>query len=188
MARNKTNMLVDGFGGKVGDQLVLRTRGGRTYLGKMPTINPLLKVTEKQDIIRLKFGDAIRYAKAVVSDPVIKAQYAAAAKPWQTAFNVAFKDAYRAPVISDLRTGAYLGNIGNTILVKVVDNFSVASVTVAISDAAGTILESGPAVRQPNNIDWSYTATQENAQLTGSHIVVTAADRPGNTVTLNQEL
>ncbi|WP_332732958.1 hypothetical protein [Flavihumibacter sp.] len=188
MARNKTNMFMNGFGGAIGKQMLVRTRGGRTYLGKMPASNPLLKASEQQAVTRLKFRDCVLFAKGVKDNPELKARYAAAAKPYQTFANVAFADAFKAPVIENLRAEAYSGSVGERIVVKVTDNFSVANVTISIYDPQGNLLEQGLAIQEQNLIDWTYTTSQLNPATVGSLIRVSASDIPGNQVTLDQQL
>ena len=179
---------MNGFGGTIGKQMVLRTRGGRTYMGKMPEFDPALAPTVQQDQTRLKFRECMRYAKSLKDKPELKARYAAAAKPWQTAHNVAFADAFKAPVIADLRTTAYAGQVGDKLLVKATDDFEVANVTLAIFDASGTKLEEGPCILEDNNIDWAYVCTVTNPVIMGSRILVSASDLPGNRVALEQTL
>ena len=188
MARNKSNMLADGFGGGIGAKLMLRTRGDRTYLVRKPAVDPSRVKTENQEAAVMRFSDAILYAKGVMQDAEKKQLYDAAANQYQSGYNVAVADAVKPPKVSDLRTEAYMGNAGELIVVKAVDDFHVDQVSIAVFDAAGEKLEEGAAVRERNNRDWSYTTTVNNPVVAGSKIRVTARDLPGNTTTLEQTL
>jgi hypothetical protein len=69
------------------------------------------------------------------------------------------------------------------------DDFRVAEVIVSIRTAAGLLVEEGNAVLNPVKRDkWIYTATQNNAALAGSKILVTARDLPGNAGVLEATL
>lgn len=188
MARNKNNILVRGFSGSVGKQLVLRTSGDRTFLANRPSINPGRVATPQQEVVQLKFKEAVVYAKAAIQDPALKLDYAAVARPGQSAFNVAFSDAYMAPELSNLTTSGYAGNVGDKITVRAIDNYYVDSVKVTILDAGGTLLEEGNAQPDPNGLDFTYTATQANAVLPGTTIRVAAEDLPKNRTILDKVL
>ncbi|ULQ55441.1 hypothetical protein KJS94_12390 [Flavihumibacter rivuli] len=188
MARNRSNILVRGFSGAVGRQLVLRTRGDQTYLANRPSINRNRVPTNDQQEVRLKFKDAVTYAKAAIQDPALKLDYAAVARPGQSAFNVAFSDAYLPPELNNLRTDAYSGDPGDKITVRATDNFFVDKVTVAIIALNGTVIEEGEATPDANGLDFTYTATQSNAVLQGSKVRVTAEDLPRNRTVLEVTL
>jgi hypothetical protein len=105
-------------------------------------------------------------------------------RPRQNLFSRALEDFMSAPVVNSISTNAYTGVAGSTIAVRAVDDFRVTGVQVEIFAASGTLLEKGNAVLQNNGLDWTYTATQANAALTGSKINAIATDVPGNTGTL----
>lgn len=87
-----------GASGKHADQMVLRQRGGKTVLCKMPCAYP--PKTAKQIANQERFKRANDFAKAAVKDPEKKAYYKSIAKPHQTAFNAAFQDAYNKPEVT----------------------------------------------------------------------------------------
>lgn len=71
------------------------------------------------------------------------------------------------------------------IVVEAKDDFRVTEVSVSIRTAAGVLVEEGIAILNPiDRNEWVYTATQNNAELTGSIIQATARDMPGNKGTM----
>ena len=188
MARNKNNILVRGFSGAVGKQLVLRTSGDRTILANRPGKNPGRVATPAQEAVKLKFREAVIYAKAALQNASLKLDYQDVAKPGQSAFNMAFTDAYKAPELSNLNTDGYTGNPGDSITVRAIDNFFVDLVRISILAANGAVLEEGAAEPNANGLDFSYTVTQSNASLAGTTVRVIAEDLPRNRTVLEKVL
>jgi hypothetical protein len=106
--------------------------------------------------------------------------------PEKTAFNIAFRDFLRAPVVKKIEAANYNGNPGSTIIVHAKDDFRVAEVKLSIRTAAGVLVEEASAILNPisGNL-WTYTATQTNAARARSVISCTAADLPGNKASLD---
>jgi len=73
-----------------------------------------------------------------------------------------------------------LSQCGDTIRVRVTDDFKVVQVRVTIVNEDGTQVEEGDAVQQDNMLDWVYTATADGGDTAGDKIVVRASDKPGN--------
>ncbi|OQP52825.1 hypothetical protein A4H97_24305 [Niastella yeongjuensis] len=187
MAKIKDNLLVRGASGNVGKQFVYRKRGEDTFITRMPSIDENAKPTEKQELVRERFFAAAGYATGAIADPNIKAQYQkrAKAKSGVTAYNVAFRDFLKAPVVKQIDTTKYNGTPGSTIVINATDDFRVIEVAVSIKTAAGVLVEEGNAILNPiNRNEWTYAATQNNAALAGSIILATAKDLPGNKGTL----
>lgn len=166
--------------GTVGKELTITTkRSGTVLIGKhrrASSVDP----TENQLEVQQKFKLASIYAKAVMLNPDLKAQYQTAARKDQSAYNLALRDAYKAPEITHVSTENYAGAIGDTITARAIDDFKVIGVTVKITSAAGILLESGDAVAQTNGLDWLYTTTVANDAVQGSTITVSAKDLPAN--------
>jgi len=86
-----------------------------------------------------------------------------------------------------LNLTAYAGQVGDEIVIRVEDDFDVASVTVAVADVDGNALESGKAAETPAESGrWVYAAqaaVPTGATGTGAlmRVAVTAVDRPGGT-------
>jgi hypothetical protein len=183
MAKIKDNLLVRGASGNVGKQFVYRKRGDDTFITRMPATDKNAKPTQQQEKVRDLFTAASGYATGVISDPKLKAEYQKKAKAnaGRTAYNVAFRDYLKAPVVKGIDTEMYTGAVGTTIVIDARDDFRVVEVTVRIKTAAGVLVEEGSAILNPKfRHEWIYTATQNNATLNGSIIQVTAKDLPGN--------
>jgi hypothetical protein len=86
-----------------------------------------------------------------------------------------------APDIQEIDLTDYSGDPGDTIRIRVTDGFRVEKVLVTITNSNGTQVETGTAVQQDNDVDWVYTATASNTNLTGDKITIQAQDLPGNT-------
>jgi hypothetical protein len=179
MAKQENNIVMKNTSGMFGDQVVFRQRAGETILAAPPIINPNRPITADEELVRDKFKLAVRNAKTAVTNPVKKAAYQAMAKPGQSAFNVAFTDAYFSPEIMEVDSGFYNGVIGDKVTVKAVDNIKVASVFVSVRNAGDVVIEEGNAVDGMDGITWIYTATLANANLNGK-FRVTAKDIAGN--------
>jgi len=181
MANVNENLLVRGARGNVGKQFVYRKHGDNTTIARMPSINKDAVPSAKQTENRELFADAASYAQGVMSSADLKKEYEKKATPGKTAFNIAFRDFLKAPVVKKIDVSNYKGNVGSVIVVNAKDDFRVALVKVSIHSAAGVLIEEGNAVLDPiKRRLWNYTATQNNAAPTGSVISATATDLPGN--------
>ena len=178
MARSNENIVMAGASGKLGT-IVFRQKAGKTVISRSPKPRTLAP-TAAQLQIQGKFKLAAAYAKTVMLDPVRKDAYKAMAKPGQSAFNVAFSDYFKAPTISAIDTASYTGLVGDLIKIKSTDGFKVVAVKVKIEHADGSLIETGNAVLATDGSGWKYTATQANAVLAGTKVIVTASDTPGN--------
>jgi hypothetical protein len=187
MAKVAGNIVLHGASGMLGDQIVIRQRSGHIILAQAPA-ESTKEPTEAQATQRQRFQQAVLYGKQVVDNPAQKSDYEAKAKPLQTAFNVAVGDFLHAPDIDEIDVTQYYGVIGNTIRVRVTDDFEVKQVTVAIHNGDGSLVEQGEAVHQENSLDWIYTATAENTETAGDRIEIRATDRPGNVAEEEQPL
>lgn len=174
------NIILKESSGSIGKTLtVTRRKSGSIHIGKHRGGNTT-PPTEKQLEVQSKFKEGIIYGRAVLADPVLKAMYAAAAKGDQSAYNVAVRDAFKAPEITRINTELYTGQPGSTITVRAVDDFKVASVKVTIYAANGDVVEQGDAVLEGNGLDWLYTAKVVNAALAGCRVRGVAKDLPAN--------
>ena len=99
MAKITENLLVKGARGNLGKQYVYKTRGSRTFIARMPVVNKDAVPTEKQSEVRESFGEASMYAQGAMSSPDLKKQYEKKATDGATAFNIAFRDFLKAPVV-----------------------------------------------------------------------------------------
>lgn len=174
------NLILRASSGSIGKIMTITKKKSGTMLIGKHRGSSSVPPSEKQLVIQSKFKEAIIYGKAVMADPVLKAAYAAAVKGDQTAYNLAVRDAFKAPEITQIRTDAYSGVIGSSVSVRAVDDFKVTGVRVAIYSSIGDLIEQGDAVLQANGLDWVYTATVANGDVKGCRVRGIAKDMPGN--------
>ncbi len=93
---------------------------------------------------------------------------------------VAVADFLKAPSIEQVNLSAYTGQPGDTIRIRVIDDFAVKSVVVRITNGDGSLVEEGEAHPDAINFEWIYTATATNSNLDGDKIEIIASDTPGN--------
>lgn len=178
MANINENLLVRGARGNVAKQFVYRKRGNGTHIVKMPSVNKNAVATTEQLQARDRFADAILYAKGAIASADLKREYEKIAPAGRSAYNMAFRDYLKAPVVKKINAANYNGTPGSTIVVHAKDDFRVVSVKVSIFDSAGVLLEEGNALQDPVKLgQWVYTATQPVAAAV---ILAKAMDLPGN--------
>ncbi|GAB4379216.1 MAG: hypothetical protein Kow0042_28360 [Calditrichia bacterium] len=179
MAKVAKNLVLHGASGKLGDQIVIKQWRGGTVLAAAPGPREG-EPTAAQRAQHERFQQAIIYGKAQIADPEAKAEYAAKAGETRSAFNVAVADFFHAPQIDEIDVTGYSGQAGESIRVRVTDDFKVTQVQLSIVNADGSLVEQGEAVQQANGIDWVYTTTAGNPDISGDKIIVRASDKPGN--------
>ena len=187
MPESKDNFVVAGLSGTLAGIGTFHKRGRKTFLRKIRA-KPSVPDSKEQLAIKKRFAEYIKYAKAAIKDPEIKAAYARAAKPGRTAFNRAVTDASLPPKIGKIDTGNYHGQPGDYLLVEATDDFKVTAVQICIHNANGHLIEQGEAIMQINTVDWLYSVTVANERFAGSKITATATDLPGNKTSLTMTL
>lgn len=170
MAIVKDSIILQLVRGSLGNEITIYERNGQIIMAKKRSPSKK-KPTSKQLEARYKMKVAAAYAREMLRDPDLKAYYKSLAGPGQNAYNMAVKDAYRAPEIQDIRFEE------TDVIVTARNEFRVAAVTVRVEDAAGVITERGAATLAWNGVDWRYKAA---ALPPGSKVVVIAVDLPGN--------
>ena len=167
--------------GMFGKQVVFKRRGGISYVSAPPEVDENRVPTPKQLEVIQKFKTSVAYAAGAIKDPVTKEVYSSRAGRNQSAYNVAFRDAFTAPEVTGIIAQGYRGAPGDIIVAQAIDDFEVKSIRVSIHNAANELIEEGDAVMNIGfDRNWTYTATQPNANVPGSKITVTAMDLPGN--------
>lgn len=182
MAKIEENFSMQGMSGKVGNIFVYRQRGGKTIVAKTP--HRSTKKSQKQEEANKHFKAASIYAQNALLDPTLKELYTAEAKKREvaSAYNMAMADYLKPPVIDKINTEAYTGDAsGEKIIIEADDKFKIISLKVKITQSNGTLIEEGVASLSEGK--WVYLTTTANASRTGSKIIVTATDRPGNSTT-----
>ena len=187
MPESKDNFIVHGLSGTFAGIGTFHKRGRKTFLRKIRA-KPSVPDSKEQVAVKKRFAEYIKYAKAAIKDPDIKAAYAAAAKPGRTAFNRAVTDASHPPKIEKIDTGNYHGQPGDHLIIEATDDFRVIAVQIFIHNANGHLIEQGEAIMQINTVDWLYTVTVANETFAGSKITATATDLPGNKTSLTVTL
>ncbi|WP_243350202.1 hypothetical protein [Parabacteroides sp. FAFU027] len=187
MAESKNNVLTHGLSGKVGDLIVFRQRGDKTFVSAKPRERSG-EMTDAQKAQQARFQEAAIYGKSALQNEALKKQYQDAAGDGKTPYNVAVADFLKAPNIKEIDLTEYTGKVGDKITVSVTDDFKVTGVTVSIYNADGSVVENGTAELDLLKNKWIFTATAENASLDGDKIVVTASDLPGNVTEKNESL
>ena len=89
-------------------------------------------------------------------------------------------DFFNAPSVDEVDLSGYGGAVGDQIVIQASDDFGALGVNVALTDGAGSPLESGAALETPADSGrWVYSATSAVATGTTVRIAITASDRPG---------
>ncbi len=101
---------------------------------------------------------------------------------------MAVADFFNAPDIENVDVSGYTGQPGDTINIRVHDDFLVKSVTVNITNSDGSLVEEGNAQPDASGYVWTYTATQTNESLDGDKITISASDIPRNMTHEEREL
>jgi len=170
MALLKDNSLFAYVEGSIGKEITIYRRKNQVIVAKKRG-KSRKKPTKNQLLARQKMAEAAAYAKVILADPDIKAYYESKAGPGQNAWNMAIKDAYRAPEVQNIQVQ------DSTVIVTAKDEFRVAAMQVRVVDAKGTLLEKGNAIIGRNAIDWYY---QVSSLPPGGKLIIIAVDLPGN--------
>lgn len=179
MKRTVFNSISSGASGNFMDQVVLRTsKDGKQTLAKLPAKNkgPVHpNVQENRD----RFQQAIDYGDSVKRVPQWKSRYEEVLGFGANVYQAAVKDFLTPPTVGTINNVDYTGAAGGEFMAVIRDDVKVKSAGFELFNANGDLLESGPAEERSEG-SWWYVATYENATLTGTKLVVTATDLPGN--------
>jgi hypothetical protein len=181
MARVRSNLIIHGVSGMLGEQVVVRRLAdGSTILAAYPSLPKHRKFSPAQKAQQERFRLAALYAKATQGKP----EYQALAKQRHvTAFAVATTDYLTPPTVLGIDASGYHGAASQPIVVLAVDDVKVASVTVTLSQDGGAIVEKGAAVIDPQDPHrWIYTATV-SAPSPSVAILADVTDLAGQTTT-----
>lgn len=132
-----------GAQGKFGKEVVFRQRNGKTVMCKVP--KPYPPKTATQVANQERFAKANAFAKAAIADPVKKAQYQKRANLGQSAYNVAFADAFHGSEISEVSVS------DKVVTVKMRNDHSVKEVKV----------DGEPAVFNKKKEVWEYVTKKK---------------------------
>ena len=167
MARIRTNVIVEGLSGKLGDQLVFRhLRDGRTIVCVKPDFSRRV-LSKDQKAHHERFRAAAAYARGASINQPIYAKLAAGTM--KNAYNLALGDWFHPPVIHGIQKR------NGKILVQASDDVCVAGLRVMIVDGAGSVLEQGDAIQLEGDL-WEYPPIAEGK------VIAEARDLAGNVV------
>ena len=166
MAKVKKNIVMSGLSGSLGpDHYARITKDGRTIISQKPDFgNRQFSQAQLDNQSRTK--QAAEYAKVACRDNPIYAQKAAGTS--KNAYNIAFRDWRRPPVICSLDLC-----IDGKVRVSADDDVMVTKVTVTILDELGQCLEHGEA-ELTLGVWWDYRSANRG------RIRVEAWDLAGN--------
>ena len=125
---------------------------------------------------------------AVVASGTNEIYEAAAKKKGKTSFTAAVADFLNVPEIRLVDLSNYSGQKGDTIKIEAVDDTMVTYVHVGIITPDGEIVDEGEAIPDVSGYVWTYTAGQTVENVSGSKIVVSVSDLPGNVVEKSEEI
>jgi hypothetical protein len=167
--------------GIYGEKVATYKDNGRVIIKNRP-VRKMSDPTEKQVVVQDKFLQAAQYAATQMANPEAKALYKArVGGKIRSAFAAAVADFLNPPKVQSINTDNYLGTIGNSIVISVVDILMVTKVKVVISNASGAVIEQGEAVKDlRGNSQYEYTTTVSNPTLAGTKIRAIAFDFPGH--------
>ena len=75
MAKVKTNPILQGISGKIGDDIIIKQYGKKQVLSRSPDMSKV-KPSKGQKKQRSRFQMAVAYAKMVNNNPALRADYA----------------------------------------------------------------------------------------------------------------
>jgi hypothetical protein len=188
MSKVKDNIVTTGLSGKLGKQIVFRQWSGATFLAKAPVLSKSSVVGEARLKNKQRFKEAIIYAKKAMNDPQLKQAYYDKRKPRQTAYNVAVRDFFDAPVIEEIDLSNYTGEANSFIRIYATDDFRVNNVEVRIEDEQNQAVATGFAVREENADRWKFIVNETHALPAGGKVIASAYDMPGNETTMEANL
>jgi hypothetical protein len=180
MSNSRENVITRSLHGKFGDQVVFRTRNGKSITADIPKRTGK-KPAKSQVETRDRFKLASIWARTILADPGMLEAYTAKATNGKTPYVVAMTDYLKPPRISEISAATYKGHAGDVIRVAAFDDFMVAEVKVQIRDAGGNLLEEGACQPDSRRMYWLYVATTEVPSLPGVEITAIATDNPGHT-------
>src|SRR6185503_3841547 len=104
------------------------------------------------------FAEAAAYGRSVLGNPTLRPLYEAVARfVRKPVFAVAIGDYFTPPRVRIINVTGYHGHVGDKILILASDDVDVMSVSVALKEPTGAVIEQGAAIKTGE--DWYYTAT-----------------------------
>lgn len=176
---------IAGFSGAMGEMVFAdQVKKGRTVAYMKTHYAP----TETQMYYREQFKAAAAHAKAMLANPAAGAFYEAVALARESnPYLVAITDFLVKPRFEPLDLSEYRGQIGDTILIRAVDDIGLTDVDVTLSANDGTQIETGKAVEDGVHTGhWTYTATTPVPLGTDIFIEVFGFDHAGTKAEISE--
>ncbi len=164
--------------------LMIKTLHGKEFICRRPVFKDrVFSPAQKQGQERFRLAG--EYARKVMADPDLKAEYEVAAKKQGKPLRgFIMGDFMNSPSIEEVYMSAYDPVDGCFMVIRTADAFKVVNVEVAISTPTRVPIEEGPAMQTEDDPDyWLYTFTTDFSPDNRVRVDVTATDRAGNTTT-----
>jgi hypothetical protein len=155
MAKVRSNPLVQGISGKIGDLVFRQMPGGETYVSGVPNFDKR-KFSKRQKEHQSRFQQGVAYAREAAKTQPIYAELAAGTV--MSAYNFALSDWFNPPVIHAIERR------DGVIRVDATDNVMVARVQVTVLDGERNAVEKGDAMKVSGNW-WVFAASADGKVL-----------------------
>src|SRR3972149_2786558 len=157
MAKVRSNLLVRGISGSIGNMVIRQMPDGSTWISAAPDFSSR-KFSDGQLSHQSRFKQAAAYARQAAKPQPIYAQLAAGTL--KSAFNFALSDWFNPHVIHRIEWQ------DGHIRVWASDNVMVTKVSITILDREGNVMEQGEAV-QGKELWWEYVPNAAGGDIMG---------------------
>lgn len=172
MAKVKSNPIVRGISGKIGNLVFRQMPGGETYVSGTPNFDKR-KFSKGQKDHQSRFKQAVAYAREAAKTQPIYAELAKGTI--KSAYNFALSDWFNPPVIHTVE------RVNGKVRVQASDNVMVVKVVVTVLDAEGKVVEKKEAVKVDSSTR-SESEWWEVELIAEGKVVAEAWDLAGNRV------
>ena len=164
--------------------LMVKSWHGKKFICRRPVFRDRV-FSHAQKEVQDRFRLAGEYARNVMADPGLKADYEVVAKEkGKSTRSFIIGDFLSSPSIEEIYLSGYDFDSGDCIVISTADDFKIVNIDVAISTTTRVPIEEGPAIRaQASPLHWLYTFTTFLSPGSHFRVDVTATDRAGNTTT-----
>ena len=171
MATVRTNPIVSGLSGMLGQTIGFKNLRGKTIMANRPS--PPQKQSEQQKTNRSKFRDASRWAHLILRDPAKKEYYQKKAKKLKlpNAYTAAITDYMRKPKVMTFDN--YNNSITCTVSKK---NFELKKAELLITMATGDIKETRAVIKDACN-EWTFRLSKEELR---NGVIIRVTDDAGS--------
>lgn len=166
MATIATNVIMNGFRGKLGNELVFRTMRGRTFISPTARKPDKRKESAAQRTTRITFKQAAEWAQSILLNPEKKVYYQHRAKALKlpNAYTAAITDYMRKPKVVKTQNK-------DTITYRVTKpGFSLPNVKAEPSETTGTPPK---VVTRQKNDSWHVHYTPEGDTTSSLTLIIT---------------